>query len=87
MIFYLLFLFALLLLLVTVVVRWLTNKRRRRAYTVGFSMREPEISTQQTQPQKLLDLESTAEFGDDEEELSEVEELSELDEELDYEAQ
>ena len=50
-------------------------------------MREPEISTQQTQPQKLLDLESTAEFGDDEEELSEVEELSELDEELDYEAQ
>jgi hypothetical protein len=80
MIIYLLFLFALLLLLVTALVRWLTNKRRRRAYTVGFSMREP-VSTQQTEPQmpqKLIDLDNAAEFGDDE--LSELEEDEELDE-------
>ena len=78
MLFYLLFLFALLRLLVTALVRWLTSKRRRRPYTVGFSMNEPAISTQRTEPQKLIDLDSTAEFGDEEEELSEVDE--ELDE-------
>ena len=41
-------------------------------------MQEPDVSTDISMPQTLLDLDSGAEFGDDEEQLSEV------DEELDY---
>ena len=79
MIFYLLFIFALLSFLVAFIIRWLTDRRRqRRAYSTGFLMQEPDVSTDISMPQTLLDLDSGAEFGDDEEQLSEV------DEELDY---
>ena len=80
MIFYLLFLFGLLSFLVVFLIRWLTERRRRRhAFSTGFVMKEPDVSTEVTMPQTLLlDLDSGAEFGDDEEQLSEV------DSELDY---
>lgn len=70
MIFYLLFIFVLLSFLVAFLIRWLNDQRRqRRAFSTGFLMQEPDVSTDISIPQTLLDLDSGEEFGDDEVEL------------------
>ena len=79
MLVYLIFILLLLVLVCFMLLRWVKREQnKRRAYSVGFSMNEPDIEMNEVQPQKLIDLESEH-FGDDENE-----ELSEVDEELDY---
>lgn len=79
MLFYLIFLLFLFFLVCFILLRWIKREQnRRRTYSVGFSMKEPDIEMDEVRPQKLIDLESEH-FGDDENE-----ELSEVDEELDY---